>query len=100
MCDDDAEAFSGGVTRRAFLGGVGAVAGAALLPQGAARAATSSISFTGLTPITAAMHVHGSWSEGMGSWEAQFTQAHQLGYDLLFLTDHDFRAVAWYALPS
>ena len=40
------------------------------------------------------MHVHGSWSEGTGSWQAQFQQAAANGYDLLYLTDHDIRMLA------
>jgi hypothetical protein len=39
------------------------------------------------------MHVHGSWSEGAGSWDAQFQQASAGGIDVLYLTDHDFRAM-------
>ena len=42
-----------------------------------------------------AMHVHGSWSEGPGSWEAQFQQAATNGFDVLFMTDHDTRATAY-----
>jgi hypothetical protein len=88
------------VTRRTFLGGVGAAAGSVLLPLGSVRPALSAVSFTGSAPITAAMHVHASWSEGRGSWEAQFAQARALGCNLIFLTDHDFRAVAWNYLTS
>jgi hypothetical protein len=40
------------------------------------------------------MHVHASWSEGPGSWEAQFTQAASNALDIVYMTDHDFRATA------
>lgn len=51
-------------------------------------------SFYGRTPLRLAMHVHGSWSEGYGSWEAQFAQAVRNGIDVLYMTDHDIRATA------
>lgn len=41
-----------------------------------------------------AMHVHGSWSEAVASWQAQFQQAAANGFDVLYMTDHDFRAMA------
>ena len=91
-------------SRRQFLGaaGVGA-AGLVLptsvwLPQRSASAAPNA--FTGADPLRLAMHVHGSWSEGLGSWEAQFTQAVATGTDVLFMTDHDYRATASSYLPS
>ena len=84
-----------GVLGRGVLGGLAALTGAALFPArgaGAAPAAAAG-SFTGFSPVRAAMHVHGSWSEGLGSWEQQFTNASEL-VDLMFMTDHDFRARA------
>src|ERR1700712_3291877 len=83
------------VTRRTFLGGLGAVAGSALLPLDASSPALSEASFTGAAPVTAAMHVHASWSEGPASWEVQFAQAKAIGCNLIVMTDHDFRAVAY-----
>ncbi len=62
--------------------------------------APSPATLTGQRPITAAMHVHGGWSEGTGSWDAQFAQAASLGIDLLYMTDHDFRAQAYGYLDS
>jgi hypothetical protein len=50
--------------------------------------------FTGADPLRLAMHVHGSWSEGVGSWEAQLVQAAANDIDVLFMTDHDSRATA------
>ena len=50
---------------------------------------------TGNTPVRAAMHVHASWSEGPGSWEAQFNQAVANAIDLLYMTDHDVRLTAY-----
>jgi len=89
-------------TRRALLAALGALSGAAVLPlRGAAaapRAATVG-TFTGFSPVRAAMHVHGSWSEGLASWEQQLTNASQL-VDLVFMTDHDFRARAHLHLTS
>jgi hypothetical protein len=57
-------------------------------------------SLTGAKPVRNAMHVHASWSEGNGSWESQFAQAAAIGTDVLWMTDHDFRAVAFNYLTS
>lgn len=103
LADDPQTAFPRGVdavlTRRETLRLLGGVAAAGVLPSpvwlpSAATAATVPTGFGGSRPLRAAMHVHGSWSEGAGSWEAQFEQAAANGYDLLYLTDHDTRAMA------
>jgi hypothetical protein len=88
-----------GLSRRGVLAGIGAAAGTLALPWRAA-AATQPRSFSGLAPLRLAMHVHGSWSEGLGSWEAQFAQAAASGTDVLFLTDHDSRATAYQFLKA
>lgn len=92
-------------SRRKFLGVAGAAGGAAVLPgwlwlpQPAAAVAVPS-SLTGAAPIRAAMHVHGSWSEGAGSWQAQFDQASANAFDALYMTDHDYRAMGLYYATS
>ena len=46
-------------------------------------------------PVTRlAMHVHGSWSEGMQSWQQACTSAMAIGVDVLYFTDHNYRARA------
>ena len=92
------------LSRRELLG-MGAVAAAGLavptpvwLPANAAVGVPNE--FTGATALRLGMHVHGSWSEGLGSWEAQFAQAASYGLDVLYLTDHDFRATATNYLTS
>ena len=40
------------------------------------------------------MHVHGSWSEGMQSWQQACASAIAIGVDVLFFTDHNYRARA------
>ena len=45
-------------------------------------------------PVSAAMHVHSSFSEGAGSMEAQLAEATRLGIDVLWWTDHDWRMQA------
>ncbi len=91
-------------SRRQFLGAAGVGAAGLLLPtsvwlpQRSAQNAPNA--FTGASPLRLAMHVHGSWSEQAGSWEAQFTQAVATGTDVLFMTDHDYRATASNYLPS
>lgn len=89
-------------SRRTFLTGLGVGATAATVPTPlfvpdlVASAATTprSTGLTGLPALRAAMHVHGSWSEGSASWETQFAQAAAGGLDLLYMTDHDARAMA------
>jgi hypothetical protein len=84
-------------TRRQFLGAAGIAAGGVLLPPPlwlpGART-TGDSGFAAGRALRAAMHVHGSWSEGLGSWEAQFALAAANGFDLLYLTDHDHKAMA------
>lgn len=77
-------------SRRGVLAGLGAAVGIALLPTPAARAETP----RGTRPLLTAMHVHGSWSEGTASWRQQLTRAVESGVDVLWMTDHDHRALA------
>ena len=46
-------------------------------------------------PYSVAMHMHGSFSEGMGSMEWHAAQAAALGLDVLWWTDHDWRVAEW-----
>lgn len=87
-------------TRRVVLSAMAALGAAPFLVSGGQAQASSGATLGGLAPVTAAMHVHGSWSEGTGSWEAQFAQAAALGIDLLYLSDHDFRAEAYNYMTS
>jgi hypothetical protein len=45
-------------------------------------------------PVSVAMHLHSSFSEGTASMAAHLDQARRLGVDVLFWTDHDFRVSA------
>jgi hypothetical protein len=89
------------LTRRRLLGiGAAAVAGAAVadaiwLPTRAFAGSGPQNTLSGSSPLRLAMHVHGSWSEGHGSWEAQFDQAARNAVDVLYMTDHDFRQLAY-----
>jgi hypothetical protein len=47
-----------------------------------------------LRPVSMAMHIHGSFSEGIASYEAHLQQARQHGVDVIWWTDHDFRVAA------
>src|ERR1700759_1466374 len=101
MCNDHAPttAASAGpaLTRRGLLVAAGAGAAAAVVLgdgwQSRARAVASSpvTTFDGLTSRSMAMHVHSSFSEGVGSMEAQLTQAQLNGVNVLWWTDHDQR---------
>lgn len=84
------------LTRRQVLQGGAVALGAVVLGHaGAAGAAPSSLtSFTGSAPFTAGMHVHASYSEREASWESQYAAAVGAGANVLWHTDHDFRATA------
>ncbi|WBB76419.1 hypothetical protein O7602_13170 [Micromonospora sp. WMMD1128] len=82
--------------RRSVLAAVGglAVAGVGVplglaatrdRPQPAARARR---------PISMAMHLHASFSEGVASYAAHLDQARRNAVDVLWWTDHDFRVAA------
>lgn len=45
-------------------------------------------------PVSVAMHLHSSFSEGTASMGTHLAQAERLGVDALFWTDHDFRVSA------
>ena len=87
--------LGGAFTRRdllraaGVLGAAGAVGSATLgswpgrLPMAAAA--------DGPSPLTCALHVHSSFSEGDGSMEAQLAMAAGAGVDVLWFTDHDWR---------
>jgi hypothetical protein len=85
-------------SRRQLLTAAGTAAGALMVPawlwQPAHAASVAPGSLTGGRALRVAMHVHGSWSEGPGSWDAQFQQAAANGFDVLYMTDHDNRAMA------
>ena len=83
----------------AVVGAAGA-GGGAFRSTGTAGAVTPASQLVGSPLVRAAMHVHASCSEGQGSWEAQFAQAAAIGTDVMYMTDHDFRALAFNYLPS
>ena len=86
-----------GVSRRTLLKGAAAAAiGASVMgPPTLVRAApTRAAGLTGQNPLVAAMHVHAVYSEGPASWEQQYANAAAAGVDILWQTDHDFRARA------
>lgn len=45
--------------------------------------------------VSMAMHIHGPFSEGIGSFEAHLSEARRTGVDVIWWTDHDFRVAAW-----
>ena len=47
-----------------------------------------------LRAFSAALHVHSCFSEGPGSMQAQLSEAHRLGLDVVGWTDHDWRMQA------
>lgn len=98
QADGDAEQRPPGWSRRRLLAAAGTAAGAAMVPAWlswpALAAMRAPASLTGARAMRVAMHVHGSWSEGLASWDAQFQQAAANRFDVLYMTDHDARSMA------
>ena len=85
-----------GISRRAVLRGGAAAVGLAVLgrPSVVRSATPLGAALAGGAVVRAAMHVHASSSEGPASWEQQYANAAAAGVDVLWQTDHDFRARA------
>ncbi len=69
-------------------------AGLAALATGVGAAAVRQVGTSavpGAVPVTMAMHVHACFSEGMGSMEAQLTEALANDVAVLWWTEHDWR---------
>jgi len=77
--------FLRGALGVAALGAVGGVAPSVIRPSRALAAAQ---------PISMAMHIHASFSEGAGSMEGHLSQAVKSGIDVVWWSDHDSRLVA------
>ncbi|MEV8508486.1 hypothetical protein AB0368_27190 [Actinoplanes sp. NPDC051475] len=77
------------VSRRTVLAAAATGAGLAAVGGGPAFAADPPVK-----PVSMAMHIHGPFSEGAASYEAHLQQARQLGVDLVWWTDHDWRIAA------
>ena len=85
----------GGAAAAAGVAGLGFAIGRPLMarPSGATSAGTP-VPGT-LSPVSMAMHIHGSFSEGQASMAAHLAQAERLGVDVLWWTDHDWRVNAY-----
>ena len=99
LCEDDGAADDSqiappsGLTRRRFLQSTGSLAAAAAVlgtvPHRSLAATTD-----GSLPVSMAMHIHSSFSEGEGSMAAHLLQAETNDVDVLWWTDHDHRMSA------
>lgn len=108
MCDDhlppsleaprnEYDTSAAGLTRRRFLLGAsiaaGLAAGGRFVGIGAPAWATQlPLNSFGQRSWRGAMHLHGSMSEGSGSVHGHFTEAIKNAFDVIHLTDHDWRA--------
>ena len=81
-----------GLFAAAAMGGALGVLGP--MVRSRASAATPVTSVNGIPVARLGMHVHGSYSEGVQSWDQAFASASALGLDVLYLTDHTHRANA------
>lgn len=85
------------IDRRRLLGlGLASGAGAALDGLGVPLLTSSdaAVAAERTDPVSMAMHIHASFSEGAGSMDAQLHQAQSHGIDVLWWTEHDFRLKA------
>jgi hypothetical protein len=57
-------------------------------------AASAAVAKPVADPVSMAMHIHGSFSEGIASMDAHLEQARRHGVDVVWWTDHDFRRTA------
>lgn len=81
------------VSRRDVLKATAAVTaiGAGRLALGPQRAFAAATADGSARPISMAMHLHASWSEGIGSMQGHLDQATRAGIDVMWWTEHDFR---------
>lgn len=83
-------------SRRQFLGSVAAIsalgATGGLVRSQSAHAA-GPLSSSG-APLSMAMHIHASFSEGIASMEAHLRQAQNAGIDVVWWSEHDIRMSA------
>jgi hypothetical protein len=75
--------------RAAAVGGLGVP-----LLSGCTATTRAPVPAPATDPVSVAMHLHSSFSEGTASMAAHLDQARRLGVDVLFWTDHDFRVSA------
>ena len=87
-------------TRRRFLQAttvtaLGAAGGLVTSQQASALTpAPRLVSADGLGPVSMAMHIHASFSEGSGSMESHLRQAANTGIDVIWWSEHDHRMSA------
>ncbi|MET7967167.1 hypothetical protein [Micromonospora sp. NPDC005305] len=81
--------------RRSLLAAAGGLAVAGIgVPVGLAVTGDAPPPGRGRRPISMAMHLHASFSEGLASYAAHLDQARRNAVDVLWWTDHDFRVAA------
>src|SRR3954471_4797886 len=78
---------------RAAAGGAVLGAGAPFIDLSAQSASAKPLDRS-LQPVLMAMHIHASFSEGIGSMEAHLSEAERTGVDVIWWTEHDHRMVA------
>ncbi len=83
------------ITRRRFLTATGSLVGAGVVSPLLGRIPAWADATADLRPISMAMHIHASFSEGIGSMEAQLTQAAANQVDVVWRSEHDWRMSAY-----
>ncbi|MEJ7707193.1 MAG: hypothetical protein WKF82_07860 [Nocardioidaceae bacterium] len=84
-----------GLNRRGVLQGLAGTAGlAGLSTLGLPSGMQGAFAAPSSDPVSMAMHIHASFSEGTGSMEAHLVKARQFGVDVIWWTEHDFRQTA------
>ncbi|MFC5177306.1 hypothetical protein [Nocardioides taihuensis] len=96
MADHAPQAPRAEISRRSFLAGsagivaLGASAGI-LRPQSASAVASAAERASSVSTVSMAMHLHASFSEGIGSMAGHLSQAVATGVDVVWWTEHDWR---------
>lgn len=97
-----ASLWRAGLSRRRFLAGSAGVLGGLVAGSSIgvrpARGSTL-VGPAGYTDVSMAMHVHMSFSEGTGSYDAQLAEAARAEIDVLWPSEHDWRMSALSYVP-
>ncbi|TDC56693.1 hypothetical protein E1212_01625 [Jiangella ureilytica] len=84
----------GTVSRRTLLATAGGAAAAGLALPLVQAVPAAAVPARSMRPVSMAMHIHGSFSEGPASYETHLRQARLNAVDVIWWTDHEFRVGA------
>jgi hypothetical protein len=88
---DDPNPAGGQAAGGGFPGGAGTSGDLGATPSTGASSGPVATPPAGTEPVSMAMHIHGSFSEGRASMAAHLSEATKNNVDVIWWTDHDFR---------